>query len=67
MAQNSTIQWQTGTPKYPGDYLVTTKHHHIEKDIWRNNADIYKNHWAWHNDEDVIAWCFLEDIEPFKF
>ena len=63
----NTINWQTGTPKHPGDYLVTTKHHNVEKDIWRNNADIYKNHWVYHNDEDVIAWCALENIEPFKF
>ena len=42
----NTINWQTGTPKHPGDYLVTTKHHHVDKDIWRNNADIYKNHWG---------------------
>lgn len=67
MAQNSTIQWQTGTPKHPGKYLVTTKHHGVETDIWRNHADLYKNHWYEHHDIDVIAWCFIEDIEPFKF
>lgn len=67
MTQNATIQWQTGTPKYPGDYLVTTKHHNVEKDTWRNNADIYKNHWVYHDDEDVIAWCLIENVEPFKF
>lgn len=67
MAQNSTIHWQTGTPKHPGDYLVTTKHHHVEKDVWRNNAEIYKNHWFEHYDEDVIAWCPVESIKPFKF
>ena len=63
----NTINWQTGKPKHPGKYLVTTKHHWVETDIWRNYADCYKNNWYKHNDEDVIAWCFIEDIEPFKF
>ena len=67
MTQNSTMQWQTGTPKHTGRYLVTTKHHWVETDIWRNYADLYKNHWYEHNDEDVIAWCLIEDIKPFKF
>lgn len=67
MAQNTTIPWQTGMPKHTGRYLVTTKHHDVETDIWRNYAGLYKNHWYEHNDEDVVAWCFIEDIEPFKF
>ena len=67
MTQNSTIHWQTGTPKYPGNYLVTTKHHEVEVDMWRSNLDEYGDHWTENYDIDVIAWCFLEDIEPFKF
>ena len=67
MTHNSIIQWQTGMPKHTGRYLVTTKHHGVETDIWRNYADLYKNHWYEHNDEDVIAWCFIEDIDSFKF
>lgn len=67
MTQNSTIHWQTGMPKHPGQYLVTTKHHGVETDIWRHYAGFYKNQWYEHNDEDVIAWCALVDINPFKF
>ena len=67
MTQNSTIHWQTGTPKYPGNYLVTTKHHEVEVDMWRSNLDKYGDHWTKNYDIDVIAWCTLEDIEPFKF
>lgn len=67
MAQNTTIQWQTGTPKYPGDYLVTTKHHNVEVDRWSSKTNEYGDHWERHYDVDVIAWCMLEDITPFKF
>ena len=55
MTQNTTIQWQTGTPKHSGGYLVTTKCHNVLIDIWRNYGDRYNNHWYEHNDEDVIA------------
>lgn len=67
MAQNTTIQWQTGTPKYPGDYLVTTKHHEVKVDTWLAVPNNYGDHWERHYDVDVIAWCMLENITPFKF
>lgn len=67
MEQKSTIKWQTGTPKHPGRYLVTTKHHEIDIDIWRSNLDEYGDHWTDNYDVDVIAWCEIESIEPFKF
>lgn len=67
MAQNSTIQWQTGTPKHPGRYLITTKHHEVDVDMWRSTADEDGDHWLRHYDVDVIAWCEMVSIEPFKF
>lgn len=67
MAQNTTIQWQTGTPKETGKYLITTKHHEVEVDMWRRIPDKYGDHWKSHYDEDIIAWCLIENIEPFKF
>lgn len=67
MAQNTTIQWQTGTPKYAGQYLITTKHHNVEVDRWSSKPNEYGDHWERHYDVDVIAWCMLEDITPFKF
>lgn len=67
MTQNSIIQWQTGTPKETGKYLITTKHHEVEVDIWLRKADEYGTHWQIHYDEDVIAWCKIESIKPFKF
>jgi hypothetical protein len=68
MTQNLIIQWQTGTPKESfGKYLITTKHHEVEVDMWFGVPDEYGDHWERHYDEDVIAWCLLEDIIPFKF
>lgn len=67
MTQNTTIQWQAGTPNETGKYLITTKHHEVEVDMWFSELDIYGEHWDRHFDDDVIAWCLIENIEPFKF
>ena len=67
MTQNLTIQWQTGTPKETGKYLLTTKYHEVMVDMWFGVPDNDGDHWEHHYDEDVIAWCLIENIEPFKF
>lgn len=67
MAQNTTIQWQTGTPKEIGKYVITTKHHEVDVDMWSSIPDKYGDHWNRHYDSDVMAWCLIENIEPFKF
>ena len=38
----SIIKWQTGIPKHTGRFLVTTKRHNVEMDIWLNYEDFYK-------------------------
>ena len=65
MAKNSTIKWQTGTPKVFGKYLITTKYNEVDVDMSILTSD--GDHWERHYDEDVIAWCLIENIEPFKF
>lgn len=71
MAQNTTIQWQTGTPKETGTYLITFKYldefHVVDVDRWCGVPDNYGDHWEKHYDVNVIAWCLIENIEPFKF
>lgn len=67
ITQNLIIQWQTGTPKEMGKYLITTNNHEVEVDMWFGVPDEYGDHWERHYDEDVIAWCLLDDIIPFKF
>ena len=60
----STINWQTGDPKEGGYYLITTINGIIATDCWR----IFPNtsYWEYRNKFDVIAWCPLSDIKPYK-
>lgn len=57
----SIIKWQTGEPKESGSYLVTLRFGLIEEDSWNNIIQ----RWSRNNGE-VIAWCKLSDIEPYK-
>lgn len=41
MTQNLIIQWQTGTPKEMGKYLITTNNHEVEVDMWIGVPDEY--------------------------
>ena len=57
----SETNWQTGTPPIAGaEYIITDKHYHIGTDFWSGKQ------WLYHNNEDVLAWCLLVDIEPYK-
>ena len=57
----SEIHWQTGTPTIIGaEYIITDKHSHIGRDFWGGKQ------WLCYNNEDVLAWCLLVDIEPYK-
>ena len=60
----SVIKWQTGKPKESGAYLITTDSGNVFVGYWRvfsNNCD-----WDYRYKFDVIAWCKLSDIEPYK-
>lgn len=66
--KQSIINWQTGEPKKEGMYIVTLLNGSVALDecIVIDNTDeediaIWR-YW----DEDVIAWCKLTDIEPYK-
>lgn len=57
----SEINWQTGTPTITGaEYIITDKHSHVGTDYWTGKF------WLYHNNEDVLAWCLLVDIVPYK-
>ena len=55
------IKWQTGKPKESGAYIVTLRFGLIEEDSWNNIIQ----RWTRNNGE-VIAWCKLSDIAPYK-
>ena len=58
------INWQTGTPLENGMYLVTLSSGDVTTDIWLGIC----HRWYEYDDnlEQVIAWCKLSDIEPYK-
>lgn len=71
LERNSTIQWQTGKPKREGAYLIQLKNgiridYLIEwKDVV-NGCLVTKYHWRAYNSCNIISWCKLSDIKPYK-
>lgn len=61
--QYSVVKWQTGEPKESGSYLVTIKGTHGTFVECCYSCFSMLSHWSWNN---VIAWCKLSDIEPYK-
>ena len=64
--KKSKIKWQTGMPKQSDLYLVTTT---ADKVTMRVMYDPYGGDPGWLSDggdDEVVAWCKLSDIEPYK-
>jgi phage gpG-like protein len=61
----SKIKWQTGKPKEEGKYLVSAKNGNVLIDVYSKTLK-YGNHWVLVGDDNVVAWCSLSDIEPYK-
>ena len=65
----SVIKWQTGTPKYPGRYLVQTKDGMFDVSEWEMYDSCWgEQHGSWSrfNRFYIVAWCLLSDIKPYK-
>ena len=63
----SKIQWQRGTPREEGDYIVTLQNGTVTTDQWA--VFDYKDDdvGLWRNYEDeVIAFCLIDSIKPYK-
>ena len=58
----SLIKWQTDDPKEDGCYLVTVKGTY---DIFVSCA-YYSHLRGWSHWANVLAWCKLSDIKPYK-
>ena len=58
----SVIKWQTGTPKKKDRYILSIKGGKIDLDNW----SIHTKNWYHYNNNYVIAWYPLSDIEPYK-
>ena len=64
------IEWQTGEPKEEGEYLVTLLDGRIAVDRWLmpwpcNTEEDDISVWEMY-DEEVVAWCILSNIKPYK-
>lgn len=66
----SVIKWQTGTPDEEGEYLVTLRNGDVVFDEYFSYTDSDGNeYFLWRScddDDDIIAWCPLSKIEPYK-
>ena len=65
----SVIKWRTGEPKEVGFYIVTLEDGVIGYDqiltcIMPNGK--VELDWLFADSSDVIAWCPLSEIEPYK-
>ena len=56
----SIIKWKTGTPTNHGRHIITTK--------WKEVTFDWYDDLGWHRfyDKDIVAWCNLNDIEPYN-
>lgn len=62
MKEQSTIKWRTGEPKSHGRYLIQTKDDGLQIAFWSS----YVQSWSLYHNSEIIAWCKLSDIEPYK-
>lgn len=68
LLSKSVIKWQTGEPKERGSYIVTYRHDskdHITALYYVGGSWLSGDYDEVQKDK-VIAWCNLNDIEPFK-
>lgn len=62
----SKIKWQTGCPEQSGNYIVTMSTGEVTSKEFYNP---YTSHSYWEGveeNDEVIAWCPISDIEPYK-
>lgn len=55
----SVIKWRTGIPTKKGRYIVFRRKEKIHVDWWTSNQ-------RWIVSKDVVAWCPVDEIEPYK-
>jgi hypothetical protein len=60
----SLIKWQKGEPKESGAYLATIKGRYS---IFVQYAYFgVLTNWEYFKPEEILAWCKLSDIKPYK-
>lgn len=62
----SKIKWQTGKPKEEGKYLITTKDGKVQLGAYIATL-LHGYHWVLIGGyTNVVAWCPISEIEPYK-
>lgn len=56
----SVIKWQTGEPKKVGEYIITNSFGIVDYNNWTGTM------YGWLDEIEVVAWCPLNEIEPYK-
>ena len=57
----SVIKLQTGKPSSQHMFcVITDAYDHVDIDVWNGE------HWLSDNTEEILAWCPLSEIEPYK-
>ena len=56
----SVVKWRTGKPKEVGEYIVTNSDGIVDYNNWTGNMD------DWLDEVEVVAWCPISEIEPYK-
>ena len=65
----SVIKWQTGEPKKAGPYIVTLENGLVFCDDYNCYMTLdgkVKLDWRIVDSSDILAWCPLSEIEPYK-
>lgn len=65
----SGIHWQTGEPKEEGEYIVTLYNGEITFNEYcciTNSDGQEEFFWSNWDEDSIIAWCKLSDIQPYK-
>lgn len=60
----SIIHWNTGEPKENGSYLVTISG--LDSIYVICAVYLHETGWCYRGKEEIIAWCKLSDIKPYK-
>lgn len=57
----SVIKWQTGEPSNQYMFcVITDSYGHVDIDVWDGEQ------WLSNPMEEIVAWCPLSEIEPYK-
>lgn len=57
----SVIKWKTGKPNSQYMFcVITDAHGYVDIDVWDGE------YWLSYHMEEIIAWCSLSEIKPYK-